>query len=312
MRMLGSPKGEDDNKIRKDEKDVEGSNLTYVAGVLLPFYNRDDVCVPEYMKGNPYIFTGYRARYTTSMCFRSLFALHNETINVWSHGVGLILFGVLSIVVFDALLFTHAEFAHYFIYGTFCFACMMCMGCSSIYHLFLGHENSLLSSLMEQLDYYGISVLIVASFLPPLYIGFYCEPLFQALYMGCACFFGGLCLAMAALPSLRDAKFHWLRIMTYVATVMCGLVPTVHYVFSTPHNAETMQTFVGVFLMFLFYGMGVLFYCLRIPERFYPGEFDFFLNSHQIWHVFVLVAACVHFFTCISIYQKWVLSKGAC
>lgn len=29
---------------------------------------------------------------------------------------------------------------------------------------------------------------------------------------------------------------------------------------------------------------------LRVPERFFPGRFDFFFNSHHIMHVLVLVA----------------------
>lgn len=32
----------------------------------------------------------------------------------------------------------------------------------------------------------------------------------------------------------------------------------------------------------------------RIPERFRPGMFDIWGNSHQIFHVLVLVAAAAH------------------
>jgi adiponectin receptor len=62
---------------------------------------------------------------------------------------------------------------------------------------------------------------------------------------------------------------------------------------------------LGVALMFLLYGAGLLFYLLRIPERWYPGHFDYWLNSHQIWHMFVLGAAVCHFFACVAMYQRY-------
>lgn len=33
----------------------------------------------------------------------------------------------------------------------------------------------------------------------------------------------------------------------------------------------------------------------RIPERFYPGKFDIYGNSHQIFHVACLLAALAHY-----------------
>lgn len=48
-------------------------------------------------------------------------------------------------------------------------------------------------------------------------------------------------------------------------------------------------------LMAALYIAGVLIYIARVPERFYPGKFDFVGNSHNIWHCFVLSAAVMHF-----------------
>jgi adiponectin receptor len=45
------------------------------------------------MIGNKYIETGYRIGYDTNYkAFMSLFELHNETGNVWSHLLGALLF----------------------------------------------------------------------------------------------------------------------------------------------------------------------------------------------------------------------------
>jgi adiponectin receptor len=43
------------------------------------------------------------------------------------------------------------------------------------------------------------------------------------------------------------------------------------------------------------YLIGVAIYISRVPERFYPGKFDFIGSSHNIWHLFVLIAALFHY-----------------
>ena len=42
------------------------------------------------------------------------------------------------------------------------------------------------------------------------------------------------------------------------------------------------------------YVAGAAIYAARVPERWRPGAFDVWGNSHQVFHIFVLVAAVVH------------------
>ncbi len=42
--------------------------------------------LPEWMQIDPYIRRGYRQQSSSfSKCYKSLFYLHNETVNIWSH-----------------------------------------------------------------------------------------------------------------------------------------------------------------------------------------------------------------------------------
>ncbi|KAM3075702.1 hypothetical protein ACMFMG_007833 [Clarireedia jacksonii] len=41
--------------------------------------------------------------------------------------------------------------------------------------------------------------------------------------------------------------------------------------------------------------IGALAYSLRIPEKWYPGKFDIYGNSHHILHTMVVFAALAHF-----------------
>jgi predicted membrane channel-forming protein YqfA (hemolysin III family) len=47
------------------------------------------------------------------------------------------------------------------------------------------------------------------------------------------------------------------------------------------------RIFLDLLVMAATYLAGACIYVLRIPERFKPGAFDIFLNSHQLWHCFV-------------------------
>ena len=42
--------------------------------------------MPKHLQFNPYIYTGYRPLMTASECLKSIFQLHNETVNILSHG----------------------------------------------------------------------------------------------------------------------------------------------------------------------------------------------------------------------------------
>jgi adiponectin receptor len=48
-------------------------------------------------------------------------------------------------------------------------------------------------------------------------------------------------------------------------------------------------------LMGLLYLLGAAIYAFRFPECCCPGRWDLFCHSHQLFHVFVIVAAIVHF-----------------
>lgn len=36
--------------------------------------------------------------------------------------------------------------------------------------------------------------------------------------------------------------------------------------------------------------VAVIFYAMRLPERFFPGTFDIFGHSHQIWHILIFIS----------------------
>ena len=52
--------------------------------------------LPEYLEDNDYIYTGYRVHTGVLGSFKSLFRIHNESGNVWTHLLGT---GCLSVLL---------------------------------------------------------------------------------------------------------------------------------------------------------------------------------------------------------------------
>ncbi|XP_055743802.1 progestin and adipoQ receptor family member 3-like isoform X3 [Salvelinus fontinalis] len=80
--------------------------------------------IPVFLRDNPYITDGYRAYLPSRLCIKSLFILSNETVNIWSHLLGFLLFFTLGIYDMASVLpATGASREDYVIYsiGLFCF-----------------------------------------------------------------------------------------------------------------------------------------------------------------------------------------------
>ena len=234
------------------------------------------------------------------MCFASFLHIHNETANVWTHFIGLVIFVILSLYMYVQVLESIAS--HWIVFTLFMGACMMCMGCSCVYHLFNAHYNEKIAMRMLLLDLLGIAVLIVASFIPMIYFAFACLPFWRTVYLT---MIGVLGTAGILAPFVNlDERFAIYRTLLYVMITGSGLFPTCHILYGFPKGPISLPLW-GLALMFLFYGLGLIFYLSKIPERWYPGHFDFWCSSHQIWHMFVLGAAVVHFFSCVGLYRRY-------
>ncbi len=76
----------------------------------------------------------------------------------------------------------------------------------------------------------------------------------------------------------------------------CGIIPGVHYLLIFGWQKAFNVGGLGWFMLTAaLYLIGALLYAARIPERIFPGKFDIWFQSHQIFHVFVVAAAYVHY-----------------
>jgi adiponectin receptor len=266
----------------------------------LPLYHISEI--PEWMTDNKFILHGYRAGYTMKMCVRSLFSLHNETMNVWTHLLGFLFFAAFGVAMFLYVL--SPVWLHYFIFGLMSVSCMACLCCSTVFHLFSAHYNESICRRLHSLDYFGITCLVIGSFVPMCFLAFACEPELKWMYLTMICVLGFVGLVGPFYSFWTTPEFKTYKMLVYTFMVGSGVFPIIHVNFIMPVSSSAPFA-TGMALELLLYLTGMLIYIFKAPERFFPGRFDIWFHSHQVWHVFVLLAAMVHFFTVAGMYLHW-------
>eukprot|EP01023_Acetabularia_acetabulum_P042490 TRINITY_DN4204_c0_g1_i4.p2 TRINITY_DN4204_c0_g1~~TRINITY_DN4204_c0_g1_i4.p2 ORF type:complete len:167 (-),score=22.02 TRINITY_DN4204_c0_g1_i4:145-645(-) len=116
---------------------------------------------------------------------------------------------------------------------------------------------------------------------------------------------------VSLLDKFQSQEYHTFRATLFAALGAWGVVPLVHQVFLNFHVWQIRQVQMYELCMGISYLLGAAVYALRIPERWYPGKFDILFHSHQIFHVFVVLGACIHFKAGMLMMQ-WRDASGGC
>lgn len=177
--------------------------------------------LPTWQRDNQYIRSGYRkASNSIRTSIASLGYLHNETVNIYSHLIGALLFVLTGVVLYGALKsrYETASHADVVAFGCFFLGVAICLGMSASYHTISNHSSGV-ASLGNKLDYIGIVVLIWGSFVASIYYGFYCHSWLQMVYWMMVraaadfpSFPDSFCVTMELLMDLLEAQISALAI----------------------------------------------------------------------------------------------------
>ncbi|KAF9485056.1 HlyIII-domain-containing protein [Pholiota conissans] len=253
----------------------------------------------HWQRDNEYILYGYRRlQHNWRGCFSSVFAyLHNETINIHSHLWGAVLFGYFLATYYQNYVVLHAMSAwqDVAVIGIFLASAIICLVGSAFYHT-SGCHSQAVTSYCHAYDYSGIIILIVGSFFPSIYYGFYCDPHIQKFYLT-AMGLAGLGAAYIVLnPEYAKPTHRGARTTVFIALGLGAVIPVSHMFLTHDFGQLLREMGVGwLILSGALYIFGALLYANRIPERFAPGRFDYFFASHQIFHICVVLAALAHY-----------------
>ncbi|GJN73166.1 hemolysin III family channel protein [Purpureocillium lilacinum] len=253
----------------------------------------DDLPMP--WRNNPHIKRGYRFTETKVECVRSMFNISNESFNIWSHALGLVL--VLAVAFYfypSSANFDLSTKTDVFVAAVFFVMACLTLVCSTIWHTMNAVADVDAISIFACVDYTGISLLIAASIMTTEYTAFYCDPVSRWTYMCLTAFLGVGGVVLPWHPRFNGADMAWARVAFYVGLALTGFMPILQLYWT--HGPDFVTNFYSpITKSILVYFGGAVVYASKIPERWCPGMFDYIGGSHNLWHAAVLGGILFHY-----------------
>ncbi|KAI0107397.1 mPR-like GPCR protein [Hypoxylon sp. NC0597] len=250
--------------------------------------------IPEWYQDNPYVRHGYRpVSHSARACFGSWIYIHNETMNIYTHLVPAAALLVSGIAYGLAHLRDRSS-SDAGVVAALLLSAVACLGLSSAYHTFMCHSRQV-EALWLRLDFVGIILLILGSFVSGIYVGFWCETLERKIYWSMIGSLAAISIVIVLAPTFQGPRWRTLRLLTFVCTGLSGLAPIIHGIVMFGFQQMMKQSGLPYYLaegaLFL---LGAIVYATRFPESISPGTFDFYGSSHQVFHILVVMATVVH------------------
>jgi len=257
--------------------------------------------MPSWMGDNEFILNQHRPELNSfKECFKSIFGFHSETGNIWTHLLGLLGFVIITIVFYikpfcdqcssDIPTLDKVIFIFFFL-GAMC-----CLSFSTMFHTLLCHSEHV-KMFFNKLDYAGISILTIGSFVPWIYYGFYCDFIYKVVYISAISVLAGGTILVSMIDKFASAAYRTVRATLFVCLGLFAVVPFSHFVYLHGwEGAKDVAGVDGVLLVAFLYISGAVLYGVRVPERFMAGRCDLWFQSHQIFHCLVVAAALVQFY----------------
>lgn len=281
----------DDPKESKENVE-EGTEVCYVDS-----QGRWSVChfsmLPKWLQDNDFLLNGHRPPLRSfKACLASMFRVHTETGNIWSHLIGAFMFACTGFGFLSAHPMAFNEQLAFAVFFTCVFICFFT---STLYHTMHCHSMNV-SRVFSRLDYCGIISIVAGCFTPWIHFLFWCSPRIKIFYMVLAYTLCTLTVNLTMWEKFGRSHYRLLRAAVFTGLgVSCSILPGIHFVLV--HGLRTAfvdLAFGWLFVMSAVAMLGVALYAFRIPERFVPGKFDIMCHSHQFFHIAVIVGAYVH------------------
>ncbi|CUM65796.1 uncharacterized protein PRCAT00003444001 [Priceomyces carsonii] len=283
----------------------------------LYFYHEID----PWQQDNHFIRSGY-VKETGSFkeCFKSLFYLHNESVNIYTHLLpsSLILVYVLYYVNFKLTIYDNYlgiwEKLNFIQFGA---AATFCMFMSSTFHCIKSH-SPMVCKWGNQLDYFGIVILITCSLISIISFAFYDMPYWKDTFVLLFLGLGSIVTVLTLHPKFSSNVYRPLRSAMFIIFGLSGIFPIIVAVDLLGYENAVERSSAGFLALEGFlYILGAVLYAMRVPERFThletdetsllnnsrSAKFDIFGHSHQIFHVMVVLAAYCHWVALINCYD---------
>ncbi|KAF2844643.1 hemolysin-III channel protein-like protein Izh2 [Plenodomus tracheiphilus IPT5] len=246
---------------------------------------------PSWMRGDEYIKTGYRRQLNSvHRCVLSLLYLHNEFVNVWSHlAPGLLHAFLLAKECHNfSKQWDEERYVDQMIVWQYIISCILCLLFSAGFHTLTAHSPHVANRWLK-IDYLGIILNTAAGCTASTYFGLRHHPNLQLGYIASSVVLGLVLFSIMLAPGADGEAMKLWRAILFATFFASGFVPMIHASIIDGVDVLGLFPLVHAIGMGLFYGMGVIFYITRFPEKYFPEKFDIWGASHQIFHILVVM-----------------------
>lgn len=252
--------------------------------------------IPEWQRDNNYVISGYLGE-TRSVrtCLKSLFVLHNESVNIHTHLLPATVFIASPFLLQKYFpIFTTTTAIDYWVYAAFLAGFVGCLLLSSTFHCVKCHSYHVAVN-FNKADYFGIILLISCSTISIVYYALIDQPKSRITCNTITLAFAGICSAVSLGETFRHPDWRQVRATMFILFGLSGILPILVGLIELG-RVEVIQrsNLKWVILEGALYIFGATLYAMRVPERFNPGKFDNFGHSHQIFHILVVAAGLCH------------------
>lgn len=235
----------------------------------------------------PGVSSGYRLEHQpVHFYLKSVFQIHNETINIWTHMIACLL---VMIKTYSCVQSIHDPRYAAVIY---CFGacCILYTTLSTIAHT-VHSKSPKFHYTCFQIDYMGIGYYTLGSSFLVYYTG--CHENYYAIFQHVflpsvvvMSWVGFVCCCIAKLRYRRPYPFQrklWnLCSFGFQCTVVYSVIIARYYDCFMNKTLPSLNhhTIVCIYIL-----SSIVFFSSHIPEKFFPGKFDILGQGHQIFHV---------------------------
>ncbi|CAH8846485.1 unnamed protein product [Trichobilharzia szidati] len=180
--------------------------------------------LPHWLKDNDFLLRGHRPQLPSFReCFRSIFRLHTETGNIWTHLIGFICFLILSIsfLVRPGL---DIHWQEKMVVQVFFVSAILALGFSWLFHTVYCHSERV-GKLFNKLDYMGIALLVIGSFVPWIHYSFYCHKPFKFVYITAVLILGSICAFVCTQDYFLSPAYRVARALWWICSIFFCATP---------------------------------------------------------------------------------------
>jgi len=279
-------------RINDETLDDSPSNIVEDNAKSSQVSSQKFVCfneLPEFLKDNEYLLKWHRPQLNSFFkCLTSMFEVHTETINIWSHLLGAVYFVILTFYFMtrsEDVINLETKFTFTFLL----FGAITCLSCSSSFHCFSCHSPEI-GSIFRRFDYCGVIIMIVFSSISWFYFAFYCDLHLKIIYITSMVVLGAISIGIVIPEKFGTPEYRGTRAGLFIIVGLSAAIPALHHLFRTGFWAA-LDHLIWLIISAVCFLSGGSIYAVRFPECMWAGKFDIWGQSHQILHLCVLIGA---------------------